>query len=71
MSSASKLTRSLLLVSPCGLACGQSPPRRPAPPVGKDPLQGWWLPTREYVAAWNAYALNAKGTVAAPDKPAQ
>ena len=41
MSSASKLTRSLLLVSPCGLACGQSPPRCPAPPG--DPF----VPTRQ------------------------
>jgi lysophospholipase L1-like esterase len=38
-------------------------------PAGKDPRQGWWLPTREYAEAWNAYALNAKGTVAAPDTP--
>jgi len=36
-------------------------------PAGKDPRQGWWLPTREYAEVWNAYALNAKGTVAAPD----
>ena len=33
IASTSILTRSLPLVSPCGLAFGQSPPRRPAPPV--------------------------------------
>ena len=34
-------------------------------PAGKDPRRGWWLPTREYAQLWNAYAGNAKGTVAA------
>jgi hypothetical protein len=39
-------------------------------PAGKDPRRGWWLPAREYAELWNAYALNAKGTVAARGNPA-
>jgi len=30
--------------------------------------EGWWLPSRDYATLWNNYALNAKGTVAAPVK---
>lgn len=35
-------------------------------PAGRDPRQGWWLPTRDYAVLWNDYALNARGTVAPP-----
>lgn len=34
-------------------------------PAGRNPRQGWWLPTRDYAVEWNQYALNAKGTVEA------
>ena len=37
-------------------------------PAGASRRAGWWLPTREYAVLWNGYALNAKGTVAAPAK---
>ncbi|MEI6676015.1 MAG: hypothetical protein WCO57_12650 [Verrucomicrobiota bacterium] len=30
--------------------------------------EGWWLPTHAHATLWNNYALNAKGTVAAPAK---
>ena len=37
-------------------------------PPGKNRRDGWWLPTREYAAMWNDYALNAKGSLVAPAK---
>lgn len=30
--------------------------------------EGWWLPSRDYAALWNNYALNAKGKLADPGK---
>ncbi len=37
-------------------------------PKANTPREAWWLPTREYASMWNDYALNAKGTMAAPAK---